>query len=124
MEAARVTLSTVMERKCSDKERLSSAKSVLEECFWGVYNLSPEQVVSAASGDDEWMRGLIFGKIVDNASHPTPLLLCLFGREGIAELLEREEQRTTNRRRRTRLLLIRANALGERVNLPQYSWTK
>ena len=113
-----------MDADCSDTERLTAAEQVLAECFWGDYVLSAQQVVAAASGDDEWMSGLVFGKIVDNASHPTPLLLCLFGRERLPKLLEREERRATSRRRRTRLLLIRANALGERVDLPQYSWTK
>jgi hypothetical protein len=113
-----------MDENCSREERLAAARQVLDECFWGDYHFTPEQVVSAAAGSDEWMNGLLFGKIIYNASHPTPLLLCLFGRQRVEELLDRETQRPVDGRKRTRILLVRANALGARVDLPQFSWVK
>ena len=105
-----------------ESPRLSAARTVLAECFWGDYELSAEEIVRRLDSDDEAFKRFLFGRIADNASYSSRVLRQLFSDSEIHTLLQStmKQRRWTDLRHR----LIRANLTGDHSLVPERSWRR
>ncbi len=104
-------------------KRLQAAETVVRECFWGDYKLSPSDIVRRLHDDHQAFKRFIFSKIVDNSRHPSLLIRRLFEVEQARKLIRRNSA-SVNSRRAMRLKLVGANVLGDRTEIPEYSWRR
>ncbi|GAB6060739.1 hypothetical protein JCM31598_38560 [Desulfonatronum parangueonense] len=73
----------------TDNHRLESARIVLQECFWGDYKLSAEELLHRLEAGDRGFERFIFSKIIEkNSSHPSRHLRTLFAPHTVNELLQ------------------------------------
>lgn len=49
--------------------RLSSAQIVLQECFWGDYHLSAQEILDRLDGNESGFDRFLFSKIIENSRH-------------------------------------------------------
>jgi len=105
-----------------ESPRRAAAATVLEECFWGDYDLSAEEIVRRIDSGDEAFKRFIFGRIADNAAYPSRALRQLFSESDIRSLIESttRQPKWTDLRHR----LIRANLTGDRSLVPERSWRR
>lgn len=108
-------------RSDPDNPRLSCARRVLEECFWGDYQLSPEEVLSRLDGCEPGFDRFLFSKILENSRKPSWYLPILFRPEELQALLNRYLGRAGERKR---VRLIAANLTGRHDLVPEMQWPK
>jgi|GEM_PF-1212190 len=101
-----------------------AAETVVSECLWGDYNLTPQELADRIrTGDDMDFKSWIFSKVVDNSTHPSRHIRLLFTPETTRSLLFRS-MKTARGRRAQRLRMIERNVLGEGDELVEYSWQR
>lgn len=49
------------------------AETVVRECFWGDYRITPADVITNLQQGESDLARLIVSKIIDSASHPSAL---------------------------------------------------
>ncbi|MEW5817075.1 MAG: hypothetical protein AB1798_16975 [Spirochaetota bacterium] len=104
-------------------ERYETAEVILQECFWGDYHITPEELLKRFDSGDIGFKRFIFSKVLSNSSHPSRHLRNIFTAEEVRALLDRTAI-SAERRRNRRLSLIRANILEMGEEIPGYSWRK
>lgn len=109
-------------RQAGEDERLAAARQALEQCFWGDYALSAEEIVRRLDEDGQAFKRFLFGRIADNARYPSRLLRRLFSPEEIESILAAtvHQDRWSDLRHR----LIRSNLTGDRSLVPERSWSR
>ena len=101
--------------------RLATACSVIEECFWGDYLLTPEELLSRLDSGEPGFDRFIFSKIIENASKPSWYLPVLFPPDRLQTLLDRY-LRMAGKKKRVRI--VAANLTGRYDLVPELQWHK
>jgi hypothetical protein len=100
-----------------DPEALAT---VIEECFWGDYDFSPEEALERLRKGDEGFERFLAGRIVADSPFPSNRLRRLFPPERLPAILD--SIAATGRAKR-RLSLARAVILNEPWEL-EPSWIR
>lgn len=104
-----------------DAARLNCAHRVIEECFWGDYLLSAEDMLSRLDRCEPGFDRFIFSKIIENSRKPSWYLPLLFQPGALQSLLARYMERAGDRKR---VRLIAANLNGSHDLVPELQWQK
>ena len=97
--------------------RLESAQIVLQECFWGDYELSAEEMLDKLDNSDPGFDRFLFSKIIENSRHPSRHLRRLFEQEHLHRLLQHYRQLSGDSKRAR---LVAANLTGKYELAPEY----
>jgi hypothetical protein len=98
----------------------SEVHHVLQECFWGDYQLDAEGVLEKLKNRDLEFERFLFSKIVENSTYPSKRLRSLFDPRRLTELAEEYLQRKPRPPKRHRLII--ANLTGRWDLAPEYRW--
>ena len=101
--------------------RLSSARIVLKECFWGDYKLSAQEILDRLERNEPEFDRFLFSKIIENSRYPSRHLRNLFSPGILRNLLNRYLEQTGENKR---LRLIAANLTGNYNQAPEYQWRR
>jgi len=101
--------------------RLKSAKAVLQECFWGEYHLSAQEILDRLDRNEPAFDRFLFSKIIENSPYPSRHLRNLFPPGILQNLLDRYLEQAGEKRR---LQLIAANLTGNYNRAPEYQWRR
>jgi hypothetical protein len=105
----------------STNHRLASAETVLQECFWGDYNLSAQDLLHRLDAGDPGFERFLFSKIMENSSHPSRHLRILFAPRIMNELLQRHLTQSGDKQR---VRLVAANLTGNYDLVPELQWNR
>jgi len=100
-------------------ERTASAQEVIQECFWGDYTLSAQDLLDKLKSDDLAFQHFLFSKIVENSRHPSRHLRTLYPPEQLQALLK---DYMPGARDQKRIRLIAANLTQNYALAPEYQW--
>jgi len=100
---------------------MASVKVVLQECFWGEYNLSAQDILSRLDRNEPGFNRFLFSKIIENSRHPSRYIRNLFPPAVLEDLLERYLKQAGEKKR---LRLIAANLTGNHNQAPEYQWRR
>ena len=98
-----------------------AAETVIKECFWGDYSLTPETLVKRFESGDDDLKRLVFSKIIANSSHPSRYIRMLYAKEEVETLVASFDDLHETRIRK-RIELVKSNVLQSGVTLPEYAW--
>jgi len=98
----------------------SSAQKVINECFWGDYHLSVQELLSSLESGDQYFQRFIFSKIIENSRHPSLHLRILFTTEQLQSLLKLYMGQAEAPNKRIRL--VAANLTGNFDLAREYAW--
>ena len=99
--------------------RLASAQVIMQECFWGEYHLSAQDILDRLDRKEPGFDRFMISKIIENSRHPSRHLRKLFPPGILQDLLDRYlDQAGENKR----LRLIAANVTGNYNQAPEYQW--
>jgi hypothetical protein len=101
--------------------RLASAQVVIQECFWGEYHLSAQDILDRLDRNEPGFDRFLFSKIIENSRHPSRHLRNLFPPIVLQNLLDRYLEQTGEKKR---LRLIAANLTGNYSQAPEYQWRR
>ena len=101
--------------------RLASAQVVIQECFWGEYHLSAQEILDRLDRNEPGFDRFLFSKIIENSPYPSRYLRNLFPPEILQNLLDRYLEQAGDKRR---LRLIAANLTGNYSRAPEYQWRR
>ena len=101
--------------------RLASAETVLQDCFWGDYNLSAQDLLQRLDAGDPGFERFLFSKIIENSLHPSRHLRTLFAPQTVSELLQRHLTQSGDK---PRARLIAANLTGNYDLVPELQWNR
>ena len=101
--------------------RLESAKAVIQECFWGEYNLSAQDILNRLDQNEAGFNRFLFSKIIENSRYPSRHIRNLFPPSVLKDLLERYLEQAGEKKR---LRLIAANLTGNHNKAPEYQWRR
>ena len=101
--------------------RMASAKVILQECFWGEYNLSAQDILNRLDRNEPGFNRFLFSKIIENSRHPSRHLRNLFPPAVLEDLLERFLEQAGEKKR---IRLIAANLTGNHNQAPEYQWRR
>ncbi len=101
--------------------RMVSVKVVLQECFWGEYNLSAQDILNRLDRNEPGFDRFLFSKIIENNRHPSRHIRNLFPPTLLEDLLERYLEQAGEEKR---LRLIAANLTGDYTQAPEYQWRR
>src|SRR6056297_3660559 len=101
-----------------ENSRQKIAQAVLEECFWGDYNLSPVELLEKLDNTNEGMDNFLFSKIIENSSHPSKYLRKLYPEDKLKVLIH---QYLDKSRQKKRIRLVAANLTGQYDLVPEYA---
>lgn len=99
--------------------RLESAGTIREECFWGDYLITPEQILERLDKNDAGFQRFLFSKIMENSRYPSRHLRNLFPPELLQSLIEKYLERSGGKKR---VRIIAANLTGNAELAPEYRW--
>ena len=102
-------------------DRTHAARKIIAECFWGDYNLTPEELLSRLDSGEPGFDGFLFSKIMENSGYPSGYIGALFPPEQARELLDRYLKRSKKSRR---IRLAAANITGNDDLVPEYRWNR
>jgi len=100
---------------------MASVKVVLQECFWGEYNLSAQDILNRLDRNEPEFNRFLFSKIIENSRHPSRHIRNLFPPAVLEDLLERYLEQAGEKKR---LRLIAANLTGNHNQAPEYQWRR
>ncbi len=106
--------------EASDR-RLATAARVLQECFWGEYELTPEELLARLDRNEPGFDRFIFSKVIENGSKPSWFLPELFPPDRLNALLERYLRMAGGKRR---VRVVAANLTGRYDLVPELQWQK
>ena len=101
--------------------RLASAQVVIQECFWGEYHLSAQEILDRLDRNEPGFNRFLFSKIIENSRHPSRHIRNLFPPTVLEDLLERYLEQAGEKKR---LRLIAANLTGNHNQAPEYQWRR
>ena len=101
--------------------RLASAQVVIQECFWGEYHLSAQEILDRLDRNEPGFNRFLFSKIIENSRHPSRHIRNLFPPAVLEDLLERYLEQAAEKKR---LRLIAANLTGNHNQAPEYQWRR
>lgn len=97
------------------------AQKVIEECFWGDYDLSADELLLRLENGEPGFDTFIFSKIIENSSRPSVYLPVLFPAIALDALLKRYLQVAGHKKR---VRLVAANLTGQFNLVPELQWTR
>ncbi|MFW6326021.1 MAG: hypothetical protein ACOC0T_04645 [Desulfovermiculus sp.] len=100
-------------------KRATSAQQVVQECFWGDYTLSAQDLLAQLDSGDAAFQRFLFSKIVENSRHPSRHLRALYPPEQLQALLKEYMPRARDQKR---IRLIAANLTKNYALAPEYQW--
>jgi len=101
--------------------KMSSARAVLRECFWGDYDLTAEDILDRLKKNEPGFNRFLFSKIIENSPYASRHLRNLFAPNLLEELLEQYSKQARDKKR---LRLITANITGHYDNVPEHQWQR
>ena len=101
--------------------RMASVKVVLQECFWGEYNLSAQEILDRLDRNEPGFGRFLFSKIIENSRHPSRHIRNLFPPPVLENLLSRYLEQAGEKKR---LRLIAANLTGNYHQALEYQWRR
>lgn len=110
-----------MAKSQEELDQLVIADRVIEECFWGDYNLTAAELLVRLEQDDPGFDQFLFSKIIENSRQPSRFLPLLFAPEVLQPLLSRYLQMAKNRKR---VRLVAANLTGRYDLVPELQWSR
>ena len=102
-----------------EDHRMIIAGEVLRECFWGDYEIGPEELLSRLENEDAGFDRFVFSKIVENSGYPSRHIRALFQPEKWRILLDLYPKTGRNTKR---IRLIAANLTGDYDLAKEYAW--
>ncbi|MGM0760856.1 MAG: hypothetical protein ACQEUB_14330 [Thermodesulfobacteriota bacterium] len=100
-------------------ERTTSAQEVVQECFWGDYTLSAQNLLAQLDSGDLAFQRFLFSKIVENSRHPSRHLRALYPPEQLQALLKDYMPKARDQKR---IRLIAANLTQNYALAQEYQW--
>lgn len=91
---------------------MDAVRAILDECFWGDYRLSEEEVSRRLAEADVEFERFIASRILADSPFPGGRLKALFPEQRLRSLLGELE---VSGRVKKRLMLVRASLFGERL---------
>jgi hypothetical protein len=110
-----------MAKSTKELDRLAIADMVVRECFWGDYNLTPEELLVRLEHHDPGFNRFLFSKIIENSRQPSRILPLLFAPEVLYPLLSHYLKMAGNRKR---VRLVAANLTGRYDLVPELQWSR
>ena len=104
-----------------NNDRLRTAERVVQECFWGDYRMSAQEILDRLDKGDTDFERFLFSKIIDNSSYPSRHLRTLFAPETLHALLERYLKQAGHTKR---VRLVAANLTGHYDLVLEHQWKK
>lgn len=101
--------------------RLASAQIVIQECFWGDYHLSAQDILDRLDGNESGFDRFLISKIIENSRYPSRHLRNLFPPNILQNLLDRYIDKPGENKG---LRLILANVTGDYNRAPEYQWRR
>ena len=101
--------------------RLASARFVMQECFWGEYHLSVQEILDRLDRNEPGFERFLFSKIIENSRYPSRHLRNLFPPGVLQTLLDRYLKQAGDKKR---FRLIAANLTGNYRLAPEYQWRR
>jgi hypothetical protein len=102
-------------------QRLESANAVLNECFWGEYDLTAEVILEKLDNNTPGFRKFLFSKIIENSNYPSRHIKNLFSQTILKSLLEEYLNQAGENKR---IRLISANLTNDYTRAPEYQWQR
>jgi hypothetical protein len=99
--------------------REENIKAIIEECFWGEYSVSVENIIDRLDKKDPAFIKFLFSKIVENSRYPSHHIKKLFPPALYVSLIADYLQKTGGKKR---VRLISANLTGEHEKASEYKW--
>lgn len=99
--------------------KLKYAKHIIEECFWGDYILSAEELLARLEKDEPGFDTFVFSKIIENSRRPSLYLPVLFPPKVLDRLLNRYLRMAKPNKR---VRLVAANLTGRFDLVPELQW--
>ncbi len=94
---------------------------IIKDCFWGDYNYTVDDIKKQLDSGSERFKSFLFGKIINNSIYPSKYLKSLFTIEEVKHYLSNDTGYNRVYMSR-RIELIRANLLGESIQIKGLSW--
>lgn len=101
--------------------RKENIKAILEECFWGEYTITVEDIISRLDKKDPDFIKFLFSKIVENSKYPSRYIKNLFSPAIYNSLIEDYQKKARDKKR---FRLIYANLTGNYDNVSEYQWKR
>ena len=98
-------------------------EEIISDCFWGDYNYSAEDINRELSSGNERFRLLLFSKILNNSRYPSKYIRALFTEDEVRSCLLNMPEHL-NERSFLRRQLIKANVLGDNIEIKGLKWRK
>lgn len=102
-------------------EKLQSATEVIQECFWGDYLLTPQDILDKLEKKDPGFQRFLFSKIIENSRYPSKHLKILFPMQDLLPLLDRYMQASGSK---DRVRIVAANIIGDYSLVPEHTWQR
>ena len=102
-----------------DDPRLTSARVVVRECFWGDYQITAKGLVDRLEAEEPGFNRFLFSKIMENSPFPSRHIRALFHPDTWRVLLDRHLK---NARNTKRVRLVAANLTGNYDLATEYQW--
>ena len=102
-------------------QKRKCAIQVVEECFWGDYLLTADDLLARLEKNEPGFDTFIFSKIIENSSFPSRHLVILFPPETLQPLLNRYLGKAGHKRR---IRIVAANLTGRYELVPELQWSK
>ncbi|MBL7225025.1 MAG: hypothetical protein ISS59_02725 [Desulfobacteraceae bacterium] len=99
--------------------RMTSARLVVRECFWGDYQITAKELVDRLEADEPGFDRFLFSKIMENSPYPSRHISALFHPDMWRALLDRYLK---NARNTKRVRLVAANLTGKYDLATEYQW--
>ena len=96
-------------------------EDVLEDCFWGDYNYSAEEIKKELNSGDERFKLFLFSKIINNSRYPSKYIRAFFDEDEVRFFLSKIPGRQGEGFSRRRQLVM-ANVLGEISEIKGLQW--
>lgn len=103
----------------AERPKITSARAVLAECFWGDYQISAEELLNRLEKNDPGFERFLFSKIMENSAHPSRHIRALLEPDKWRTLIERYMKTARNSKK---LRLVAANLTGDYDLAKEYGW--
>ncbi|WP_045220557.1 hypothetical protein [Desulfonatronum thioautotrophicum] len=102
-------------------QRHASAETVIRECSWGDYLLTPTNLLHELDSGDPGSERFLFSKIIENSPHPSRHLRVLSPPAALEHVLHRH---LSNPQVTQRSRIVAASLTGDFTLVPELSWNR
>ena len=114
-------LRRIMNEESGLNKKKQAAIEVVQECFWGDYLVTPQDILERLEKKDAAFGRFLFSKIIENSRHPSKHLKALFPMEDLLPMLDRYLSMSGGKKR---VRLVAANITGDHSLVPELQWKR